>query len=614
MTDSRPVRVRFPPSPTGDLHIGGVRTAQFNWMFARRHGGKFILRIEDTDQKRTQEQSLAGIIDGLRWAGLDWDEGPDIGGPFAPYVQSERLALYQKWANWLVENGRAYRAYETPAELELVTKAREKQNIMPRYDRRGRNLTPEDWNRLDAEGRPYVIRLKVPLGVTTQPVDLVRGVLNKVENDTLEDIILLKSDGYPTYHLAHIVDDHLMEISHVIRAEEWIPSMPYHWIIYEALGWERPIFAHVPVILHPSGGKISKRKHPEASISYFINGGYLPEAVTNFLCNVGWNYGKMDEQGNEIQVFSKEEAAQIFDLARVTPSGTKFDVVKLQWLNGEHIRRMDPVELARRIRPFLEKAGLEVNGDVLLRVTPHIQKRIKLLTEAVEMAGFFFQDDVPTPPAETLVQKGMNAEQTRQALQAAHDALALQAAEQTRQASQAVRDALEETQRTVQAANDAILDQIANQTRQASQVVRDALEETQRALKAANDAILDQIADQIRQASQAVRDALEETQRALQATNDAPLLQIAEQTHQASRTLNDALAGLKDFSAASLENTLRPLAQQLGLKLNHLFGPIRAAVTGQAVSPPLFETLEIVGRETTLARIERAIKALEVTA
>ncbi len=495
MTEFRPVRVRFAPSPTGDLHIGGVRTALFNWLFAHRYGGKFILRIEDTDQSRTQDASLSGILDGLRWAGLIWDEGPDSPdseGAFGPYVQSQRLAHYQKWANWLVEHGKAYRAYETREELEVITKAREKQNIMPRYDRRGRNLSADDYARLDAEGRSYVIRLKTPTEGETVCQDLVRETV-RVKNDQLEDIVLLKADGFPTYHLAHIVDDHLMEISHVFRAEEWLPSLPYHWILYDYLGWERPQFAHLPVILHPNGGKISKRKHPEAAISFFMKGGYLPEAVTNFLCNVGWNYGKMDANEQEIQVFSKEEAAQLFDITRVTKAGTKFDLVKLQWLNGEYIRRMDSLELAKRLKPILEAAGFEVNLDVLVQLTPLVRERLKLLTDVVDIAGVFFKETVAPESAAELVQKGMTPELTREALQRA----------------------------------------------------------------------------------------------------------------------KAALSGVANFTHDSLEAALREVLNDMKLdKPNHLFGAVRVAVLAQKVSPPLFESLQIIGRDTVLARIDHAISML----
>jgi len=226
---TRPVRVRFAPSPTGDMHIGGGRTALFNWLFARHYGGKFILRIEDTDEKRLVENSLKGIIDGLHWLGLEWDEGPDVGGPFAPYIQSQRIPVYQEWAQWLVEHGKAYRAYETSEELDVISKDRQAKGLPPGYDNRARRLTAEEWAGLDAQGKSYVIRFKMPEGETTF-VDMVRGPIT-VKNESLQDTVLLKSDGFPTYHLAHIIDDHLMEISHVIRAEEWINST---WCQFES--------------------------------------------------------------------------------------------------------------------------------------------------------------------------------------------------------------------------------------------------------------------------------------------------------------------------------------------------------------------------------------------
>src|SRR5258708_14485801 len=259
------------------------------------------------------------------------------------------------------------------------------------------------------------------IGETTF-TDMVRGPIT-YQNDKLQDAIILKSDGWPTYHLAHIIDDHFMEISHVIRAEEWIPSTPLHKLIYEAFGWEMPQIAHVPVILAPGGGKMSKRT-PGAAISSYWKDGYLPQAVTNFLCNVGWNYGVIDEKGEEVQVFSKEDAAAIFDITRVTQSGTKFDLVKLQWLNGEYIRRMDPVELAKLLREPLERAGLEVNVDVLLRVTPLIQERIKLLTDVVEWVSFFFMEDIPLPSLAELIPKKLTAGQTQKSLQSPYDTLA----------------------------------------------------------------------------------------------------------------------------------------------------------------------------------------------
>lgn len=491
MSESRPVRVRFAPSPTGDMHIGGVRTAMFNWLFAMRHGGKFILRIEDTDQTRFKEGSLDGIINGLKWAGLQWDEGPDIGGPLGPYVQSERVALYQQWAQWLLDHDKAYKAYETPDELDLIRKSRERQGLSG-YDRRGRYLTPEEREKYERDGRIPVVRLKIPLNEHTAYTDMVRGV-SRVDNDNLQDIVLLKADGFPTYHLANVVDDHFMEISHILRAEEWISSAPLHKILYDAFGWEMPQLAHVPVILKLNGqGKMSKRDQG-AAISYYMQGGYLPEAVTNYLCNVGWSYNQFDAEGKEVQVFSLDDAAKVFDVTRVSTTGTKFDPVKLDWLNGEYIRRMEATELAKYLRPYLEDAKLEVNVDVLLKIIPLVRERLKTLKDIVPVAGFFFRDDVKVESAEMLIPKKMTAEQALQALRRSHE----------------------------------------------------------------------------------------------------------------------ALSALSTFAIKPMEEGLRPLAEKLGLNAGQLFTPTRVAVTGQTVSPPLFETLEVLGREVSLARMTAAIALLE---
>jgi glutamyl-tRNA synthetase len=356
------------------------------------------------------------------------------------------------------------------------------------YDNRARSLTSDDWAKV--EGKPYVIRFKMPEGETTF-VDMVRGPIT-VKNKGLQDTILFKSDGFPTYHLAHIVDDHLMEISHVIRAEEWINSTWLHVQIYAAFGWAMPQIAHVPVILKIDGkGKMSKRDKG-ASISYFSEGGYLPEAVVNYLCNVGWNYGLTDDKGEEIQVFSKEDAAKVFDISRVSTSGTKFDMTKLDWLNGVYIRNMETTELAVHLRRPLAKAGLEVNIDVLLRVVPLIRERLKTLNDVVEWAGFFFEEDVPIPSPDVLIPKGLDAPQTRKVL------------------------------------------------------------------------------------------------------NRVYAILTADPT----------------FEAHDMETALRPLIEELKLKPNQVFGPIRAAVTGRSVSPPLFESMAIIGRDICLARIARAAATL----
>ncbi len=415
-----PVRVRFAPSPTGPLHIGGARTALFNWLFARHHGGVFILRIEDTDQKRYVPGSVEVILDGLRWLGLNWDEGPEVGGDYGPYVQSERTALYQQWANWLVEQGRAYRCYCTPKQL----KERRAQG-MKGYDRHCRTLTPDQRAAHQARGDASVIRFKMPLEGETTVHDLIRGDIT-VHNENLTDLVLLKSDGYPTYHLANVVDDHFMAISHILRADEWISSAPVHAQLYRAFGWEMPAIAHLPVILNPNGrGKLSKRtvgfthdgRRVPVLVHEFREAGYLPEAVVNFLTNIGWSFGE------DREVFTVEETIARFDLARVNPAGGKFPLEKLDWLNGVYIRESKPEALVGPLTEVLEARGYEVDRDVLLRAIPLIQPRIQSLLEVVEWVGFLFKNGV-RPTAEQLIQEKMDAESTRIALTAAYDTLA----------------------------------------------------------------------------------------------------------------------------------------------------------------------------------------------
>ena len=421
MTDApkRPVRTRFAPSPTGPLHIGGARSALFGWLFARHHNGRFILRIEDTDQSRFVPGSLDLITGGLSWLGITWDEGPDIGGPYGPYVQSERNALHREWAHWLVDHDKAYKCYCTPERLEQVNQEKGARKEPTGYDRHCRTLTPDEIAANDAEGKPYVIRFKMPLEGSTTWHDLVLGDVT-FENDTLQDGVLLKSDGFPTYHLAHVIDDHFMEISHVTRANEWLPSLPLHIQLWQAFGWEIPEYAHLPVLLNPNGkGKLSKRhagftedgRQVLVLVHEFRDAGYLPEAVVNFLTNIGWNFG--DDQ----EIFSVQDAIERFELDDVHPNNSSYPIEKLDWLNGEYIRAMPVERLAKLLREPLERAGLDVNADVLLQVTPLVQPRIKVLNDVVEMAGFIFrQDFTPAPPAE-LIQKGMDIDSTRTALE-----------------------------------------------------------------------------------------------------------------------------------------------------------------------------------------------------
>ncbi len=416
----RPVRVRFAPSPTGPLHIGGVRTAMFNWLFARRHGGQFILRIEDTDQSRFVPGSIELITEGLRWLGLDWDEGPEVGGDYGPYVQSERSEMYREWAAWLVEHGKAYRCYCTPERLQEI-----RSKGVQGYDRHCLHLSPEERAEHESNCDPYVVRFMIPAGGSTTVHDEIRGDIT-VENSTLTDLVLLKSDGLPTYHLANVVDDHFMEISHIMRAEEWIPTAPVHKLLYLALGWDMPKIAHLPVILNPNGqGKLSKRtagvmqdgRKVPVLLHEFREAGYLPEAVINFLTNIGWSFGE------DREVFSVEETIARFDLSRVNPAGGKFPLDKLDWLNGVYIREMPVDTLARHLKAPLQAAGYTVDMNLLVAVTPLIQERIHSLNDVVEKAAFFFEADVH-PTAEKLIQKKMDTDSTRQVLEVSYNVLA----------------------------------------------------------------------------------------------------------------------------------------------------------------------------------------------
>ncbi len=491
---TRPVRVRFAPSPTGSLHIGGLRTALFNWLFARHYGGRFILRIEDTDQKRFDPTALQTLVEALRWAGLEWDEGPEVGGDFGPYVQSERLEQYQQWANWLVENGKAYKCFCTPERLKRVNEEKEARKEPLGYDRHCRNLTAVEVAEHEMRGEPFVIRFKAPLDGQTIVPDAIRGDV-VFENAIQQDTVLLKSDGFPTYHLAHVVDDYLMGISHVMRANEWLPSSPLHIQLWDAFGWERPVYMHLPVMLNPNGkGKISKRNPPKDDkgkvipvlVHDYIAAGYLPEAVDNFLANTGWSFG------DEREIFSVQEAVERFDGSGLLAANSAFPVGKLEWLNGEYIRVLPVEELAHRLRPVLDNAGYEVNVDLLLKVTPLVQIRLKTLNDIIPMAGFLFREEFNPVSPEVLIQKGMDILATKHALDRAYD----------------------------------------------------------------------------------------------------------------------TLVALDDFSHQAQETVMRALAEEMGLKLNQLFTPIRIAVTGQSISPPLFEIMEILGKEVSLARIKAASDSL----
>jgi glutamyl-tRNA synthetase len=491
LTESRTVRTRFAPSPTGPLHIGSARTALFTWLLARHYGGQFVLRIEDTDQKRYVEGALELITDGLSWLGLNWDEGPDIGGNYGPYTQSERLEHYQKWASWLVDNGKAYRAYDTSEDLAQINAERTERKLPPGYDGRHRDLMPDQEAAYVAEGRQPVIRFRAPDEGKTIAHDMIRGEV-EFDNSTIGDMVLLKSDGFPTYHLAHIIDDHLMEISHVTRSIEWLPSLALHWQLWEAFGWEKPIYVHLPVLLNPNGkGKLSKRhagfseggKQVLVLTKEFKDAGYYAPAVVNFLTNIGWNFG------DEREVFDVADAIARFDGSGINPANSAYPIEKLDWLNGVYIReRMPEEELAQHLRPVLEAAGYEVNTDLLLKVTPLVQTRIKTFNDVVDLAGFFFSETFSPPAADDLIQKKMDAEGTKRILQRTHE----------------------------------------------------------------------------------------------------------------------VLATLDDLTTEALHNRMLELVQELELKNGQVFGTQRVAVTGQRVSTPTFETMEILGKDETMRRIKLA--------
>ena len=485
---SRPVRVRFAPSPTGIPHIGNMRTALFDWLYARHTGGKFILRIEDTDQTRKVEGAEKKIYESLRWLGLDWDEGPDVGGDYGPYMQSQRLDLYQSVAKRLVEQGDAYYCYCSPERLTEMRVEQSKRKEPPRYDRTCRDLTEEQRAKKEAEGITSVVRFKIPLDGKTSFNDVVYGQV-QFENALLDDLVILKSDGFPTYHLANVVDDHMMQISHVIRGDDWLSSAPKHVLLYDALKYNAPQYAHMPLTLGKDKAKLSKRHGATALLDYKAMG-YLPEVMMNFMALLGWS---LDDK---TEIFSRDDLIKYFSLERISRTGAVFDMDKLNWFNGYYIRQLTVDELIERITPILEKELTEeakrpIDKEYLRCIVPLIHERLKLLNEITDLISFFFVEDVQHN-ADELVGKRMTGELAINALQASLDRLSL----------------------------------------------------------------------------------------------------------------------LVGFDADSLENLLRPLAEELGLKAGQLFGTLRVATTGKSVAPPLFQTMEVLGRDKCLKRIGLAIDVL----
>jgi glutamyl-tRNA synthetase len=483
------VRTRFAPSPTGRTHLGSGRTALYNYLLARQSGGKFVLRIEDTDRKRYVSGAEEELIESLHWLGLSWDEGPDIGGPYGPYRQSERLEIYQKYARILLENGKAYYCFCKQAKESPENQRGSKHRDICK----SRDLSHLEVTRRIESGESYVIRFRMPDQGTIKAVDLLRGTI-EVENRTLDDVILVKSDGFPVYHLAAMVDDHLMQISHVFRTSEWLPTFPLHAHIYEAFGWKQPIWIHPSIFLKPDGkGKMSKRD--SASLvkdgkSIFLGDmqdlGYLPEAIVNWVVLMGWSYD------DHTEFFSMEDLIEKFDLQKLNASPAAINFSKLDHFNGLHIRNLPAEELAERLETFFVQAGIQPDSDKLQKIAEILQVRLVTLDEAVEKAGFFFQDEV-YPEPDVLIGKNMTALES---------------------------------------------------------------------------------------------------------------LEIARQTYR-------LLLSLPEITQESAEKPIRNLADKLGVKAGQLFNFVRVAVTGLRVSPPLFESIEIIGREKSIQRLENAIKILE---
>jgi glutamyl-tRNA synthetase len=414
------VRVRFAPSPTGLLHVGGGRTALFNWLLAhgqaRRAGsdGAFILRIEDTDRARLVEGAEQGILDVLAWFGLTWDEGPDVDGPHAPYRQSERTALYREAAERLLASGDAYRCFCSPERLQAVREAQVARKEAPGYDRHCRGIERDASFARAQAGAPYVIRFAMPREGETVVHDALRGAI-VYQNANLEDLVLLKTDGFPTYHLANVVDDHDMAVSHILRGEEWIPTAPLHLRLYAAFGWEAPSLAHLPLILAPGGGKLSKR-HGSTSMEEFRAQGYLPEALMNYLALLGWSLD------GETEIFSKADLLEKFTLERVSPSPATFDYAKLRWFNAHYINHIVGLDdLVGRLAPFLADAGLIDRAAVAdpshpdrARARPAVallKDRMETLAEAPDLLAPFLRDALESyDPALLVPKKGSSAE------------------------------------------------------------------------------------------------------------------------------------------------------------------------------------------------------------
>jgi nondiscriminating glutamyl-tRNA synthetase len=402
------IRVRFAPSPTGYVHVGSLRTALFNYLFARHNNGKFIIRIEDTDRSRFVEGAVENLLHYFSLLGIEHDEGPKIGGDYGPYYQSERTEIYRKHAMELIDKGFAYYSFETPEELDEIKKILQLEGKYTSYDRRGRNLSPEEVKEKLESGIPYVIRLKVPLNEEVKFDDIVKGTI-KIETNSVDDQVLLKSDGFPTYHLANVVDDHLMNITHIIRGEEWITSVPKHIILYNAFGWEVPKMAHVPLILNPDKSKLSKRQG-DVAVEDYLKKGYLKEALVNFMALLGWNPG----EGETNEIFSMAELIERFSLERVQTAGAVFSIDKLNWMNNEYIKKYDIDELVELALPYFEDSGYDTQDKERIKaIVETVRVYLNKLSDIPDNIGIFYAEDVMIDNTEYL--EALQAETTKKA-------------------------------------------------------------------------------------------------------------------------------------------------------------------------------------------------------
>ena len=397
------IRTRIAPSPTGDPHLGTAYIALFNLAFARQHGGEFILRIEDTDQERSTPESEKAILDSLRWLGIEWSEGPDVGGPHGPYRQSERGSIYKDYADQLVQDGYAFYCFATSEELNELRRHQTENKLPIGYDGRGLSLSPTEIQQCLDDGIPYVVRMKIPREGTCVFQDMLRGII-EIEWSQVDMQVLLKADGMPTYHLANVVDDHLMGITHVLRGEEWINSAPKHQLLYQYFGWDMPELCHLPLLRNPDKSKLSKRKNP-TSIMYYQRMGYLPEAMLNYLGRMGWS------MPDEREKFNLQEMVEHFDVSRVSLGGPIFDQEKLSWLNGLWLREdLSDTEFMQRMQTWA------INSEFLAPIVPLIKPRVDKFSDVLPLAGFFLSGMLELTQ-DDLASKKLEPEQVRKALQ-----------------------------------------------------------------------------------------------------------------------------------------------------------------------------------------------------